>query len=153
MTNLFDKIQIQKYIYIVAWLLCFSTPLPYSNDRIGFLSAIIFLLWILEGNFEYKLYELRNNKLFILLLIFLGYNVLSLLWTDYLKVGIKTLNPYKYYLLSMPPLITSIPKEKVPRLIFSFILGTLLHATLACIVVFLDLKAPFTSKIYTPYAI
>lgn len=153
MTDLFDKIHIQKYIYVVVWLLCFSIPLRYQNGRIGFFSAIIFLLWILEGNFKYKFHTLKKNKLFILFLIFLGYNVLSLLWTDYLEVGIKTLDPYKYYLLYIPPIITSIPPKKVPSLIFAFILGLLIHSTLAYIVLFLDLKVPFTSKVYTPYAI
>ena len=153
MSAVFSNQRIQKYIHTAAWLFCFSLPFPFWNGRAAFFSVLIFLLWVCEGTLTHKLHRLIRDKLFILLLIFLGYNVLSLLWTDYLRVGIETLNPYKYFLLIIPPLVTSIPSNKVPGLIFAFILGVLIHAILAYAIVFFDITAPFASKIYTPYAI
>ena len=153
MTALIRKIQIQKYIFILTWLFCFSIPFRFWNGSVAFFSMLIFLFWILEGNLKDKLYLIGKNKVFIVLLIFLGFNGLSLLWTDYLKVGIRTLNPYKYYLLIMPPLITSIPKEKVPGLVFAVMLGISVHAALTYIILIFEITAPFSGKIYSPYAI
>lgn len=145
--------RIGQLIYAGAWLLCFSLPLPYWNGRVAFFSSVIFLLWFLEGNLSQKFSQLAHQKLFVLLLIFLGYNALSLLWTDNLRVGLETLKPYKYFLLVLPPLVTSIPQDKLPRLVLAFVLGTLFHAILAYGAIFFDLGDAFTSKIYTPYAI
>ena len=153
MAAIFNKTRIQQFIYASAWMLCFSIPLPYWSARVAFFSSILFVLWLIEGNLRDKLYHLRTQKLFVILMIFLGYNVLSLFWTDYFRIGLETLKPYKYYLLIIPPLITAIPKEKLPRLIFAFILGVLIHAAVAYIGIFFDITSILSKKIYDPYAI
>jgi O-antigen ligase len=153
MAAIFNKTRIQQFIYASAWMLCFSIPLPYWSARVVFFSSILFLLWLIEGDFRNKFYQLRAQKLFLILMVFLGYNILSLLWTDYFRVGLETLKPYKYYLLIIPPLITSIPKEKIPGLIFAFILGVLIHAAVAYIGMFFDITVVLSKKIYDPYAI
>jgi O-antigen ligase len=75
------------------------------------------------------------------------------MWTDYFRVGLETLKPYRYYLFIIPPLITSIPQDKVPDLIFAFIIGVLVHSALAYFGLFLNLTGPIAGKVYSPYAI
>ena len=153
MAEIFNRTRIQQFIYASAWMLCFSIPLPYWSSRVAFFSSVLFLLWLIEGNLRNKLYHLRTQKLFVILMVFLGYNVLSLLWTEYIRVGLETLKPYKYYLLIIPPLITSISREKISGLIFAFILGVLIHAAVAYIGMFFDITSILSKKIYDPYAI
>ena len=153
MTALIRTKRIEKKIYVTAWAFCFTLPLPIWNGQTAFFSMLLFLLWILEGNFKEKLRQLGHNKLLVLFFVFLGYNVLSLLWTEYFRIGIETLKPYKYYLLIIPPLLTSIPPKRVPDLIFAFVLGVLLYDALAYATIIFNIPASYAANIYTPYAI
>jgi len=153
MYMLMKKPDLQPYIYYVAWFLCFSIPLPYAEGRLGFLSGIIFLLWTFDGQLKNKLRQLYRCKPFALFVIILAYSTISLLWTDYVEVGLDTLRPYKYFLFIFPPLITSIPREKVKHLVFAFILGLLVHVFAAYLKYFLSFHGVVADKIYLPYSI
>lgn len=151
-TNFLHKLRsitLSDTIFIVAWLLAFSIPL--TNGKLIIPILLLFSLWIFEGKFVQKGHQLFDSKLFLLLLFFLSFSLLSLLWSDYTSIGIKSINPFNYYLLIIPVLFTSIPKEKVFYLIEAFVYGMLVHITFFF---FSDMigwtpKHPF----YIPYAI
>lgn len=153
MSGYLKDLPYRQYIYYVTWFLCFSIPIPYSNGRVGFLSSILFLLWLAEGELKRKFHTLFQNRLFLCLFAILAYSFLSLWWSKYTEVGLETLNPYKYYLLAIPPIVTSIDREKAIRLVFAFILGVTVHAVTAYGAIFFELPELVAEKIYRPYAI
>lgn len=148
-----EKLTYNKLIFYVAWLLCFSIPLPISSGRYGFLSALLFLLWLAEGKLRHKLQQLLNCRPFLLILAIVVYSLLSLLWSDSASSGLDRLSPYKYYLLLIPPLITSIPANKVKTLISGFVLGVVIHAVAAYLIYISGYSGTYADRIYTPYAI
>ena len=149
----FNKPTMQQIIFYLAWFLCFSIPLPYAQGRLGFLSGVLFLLWLFDGDLKKKLQQLFLIKPLIILVLILGLSMLSLLWTTYLRTGLESLSPYKYYLLVIPPLLTSIPKSHVKKLLLAFVLGMLIHAIAAYLKYLFHYTGPSTSRIYQPYAI
>lgn len=138
-------------IFMATWLLAFSIPL--TNGKLIIPILLLFSLWIFEGKFVQKGRQLFDSKLFLLLLFFLSFSLLSLLWSDYTSVGIKSINPFNYYLLIIPVVLTSIPKEKAFYLIEAFVYGMSVHIALFFLSNLIGWipKKPFYSP-YTMYA-
>jgi len=84
---------------------------------------VLFGLWLLEGNWEQKRKIIKKSKPAIFLILFLFFNILSLLWSDDIKEGIHNL---KYYFAITSIFVianTSLKKEYIKIIISSFLVS------------------------------
>jgi O-antigen ligase len=92
------------------------------------------MLWLYQGNLKKKLDILKNNIPFLFLFSFIGLLYLSLLWSDNIKDGLRWLNFFKYYILLIPVIITTIKKEQVRILLDIFVFGILIYSILSLLI-------------------
>jgi len=146
------KIPPSQTIYYLSWLLCFTLPLPIFNGKVGFLSLLLLIFWLAEGNLKNKFTTIINNKFYITLMLLIILSLLSLFWSKYASIGLSRLSPYKYFPVIIPILLTSISRENAKNLIFAFVLGMTLHAFLT-LFQFTDIVLSEKISIYKPYAV
>ena len=109
-----------QYIYI---LYAFSTPFMKQFNRP--VTILMLLIWILDGNFKNKLKIAFTNKTFLAFTVFIGYNYISLLWTDEFNQSLSYVNGYFPY-FAFVVIWTSIKKEFIPKILGGFIAGMFL---------------------------
>ncbi len=111
------------YGYILNTLfLVYAGLLPFSNafdTHTG--PYLIFLFWLLEGNFSKKLNQLRSNKSLIFLSLFFALSAISLLWSDNIHKGYKELEYYFAVTSLFLAVSISIKKEFVKAAIYIFL--------------------------------
>lgn len=117
-----------KLINITAIL--YALVLPLSRAGISLFTIVLVLLWIFEGNFSYKWSVIKNNRVIIALFTFIGFNFVSLLWTNEPTGSLEYIRRY-WYLLPMLVLLTSLKKTYIPQVLSAFISGMLISEILA----------------------
>jgi len=110
-----------KKIYFYATLV-FAFILPLSHAGISFFSILLPLIWIIEGGFKEKFKIIFSSKVFISLLLFLSYSILSILWSSDTKTALNILRLYGYF-LSMFVIATSLEKKYITKVISAFLAG------------------------------
>jgi O-antigen ligase len=103
-------------------IIAYAFLLPLSRAGIVFFSALLTLLWILEGNFGKKYLQLSESKLVKVLAIFLLFNLIGVLWSDYMLQSLEYIQKY-WYFLPILVIVTSIKAENISRTLSAFILG------------------------------
>ena len=154
--NFFKTITPNKTIFLLSWFLCFSVALPHTilPGKAGSISILLFILWLFEGNLKLKIQTLYSSKLFLSIAALILMLLLSLLWTDQLNIGIIRISAFKYYLLLIPVLITSISKENALKLIQAFVLGNILHAFLMILLSYgVIYNLPSKLNLFNPYSV
>lgn len=119
----FDKL----YFYIT---IIFAFTLPLSRAIISFSIIALPLIWIFEGQFKSKLKLIWEHKILQAILLFLGFNLISLLWTQDYNNAENTLRLYGYW-ISIFVLSTSIKKDDIQKIITFFLYGMLLSELIA----------------------
>lgn len=122
------SININKAINYVA--IGYAFILPVSRAGVSLATALLFILWLVEGNFKDKFQFLVKNKVIMALAAFLAFSALSLLWSSDYMTGLNILRKYWYFL---PILVfaTSIRKEYLFRIMSAFLLGMLISEILS----------------------
>ncbi len=117
-----------RYINIVAILYAFTLPL--SRASISLFTIVLILLWIFEADFKKKLKYLSSNTVIRWMGIFLLFNLLSLLWTDYFFEALEYIKKYWFF---SPVFIffTSLRKEYLPKVLSAFVLGMFVSEVIA----------------------
>lgn len=104
-----------------SWLLAgvfFSIPLTVAPAY--WLTALILVLWLVEGNYSKKLEVLAKEPLVWIFLAYYFVFVLSLLWTDDLEWGRRMISRQNFFLLF--PLYFSVARrEHYPRYVMMFL--------------------------------
>ena len=108
----------------------YAFVLPLSRAGISFFTALIILLWLLEGGYKNKLKMLLDNKVIIAMFIFFVFNFISLFWTDEILSTLEYIRRY-WYLLPILVLYTSIQKEFIPKILSAFIFGMFISEIIA----------------------
>ena len=122
------NIDYPKYLNSIAVVYAFVLPL--SRAGVSLFTALLVLLWILEGGFKKKLDLLVHNKVVIAIFVFILINFISLFWTDNLSESLSYIRRY-WYLLPILPMLTSIKKEYIPKILTAFILGMFISEIIA----------------------
>lgn len=151
----FKFVTLNKTIFYLSWFLCFSIALPHTilPGKAGLISFLLFILWLFEGNLKTKIQTLSESKLFLSVSGFILLLSLSMLWTEYATIGLVRLSAFKYYLLLIPVLITSISKQDAIKLIHAFVLGTIIHLFLMILFSYDIISLPAKLTLYSPYAV
>lgn len=137
-SKLFSSQLLFQYTVIA---LAFAVPLSIAGYTA--LSALLLILWIIEGNWQKKWKMIGAQSVFKVLGFFYLFLVLSLLWSNNLIQGFEHLR--KYYLLLLIPIIyTSLDRQRIPQ-IFSAFLSAMIISELLSYLIFFDLM-PFKYK-------
>ena len=110
--------------YLNYSLAAFAFFLPLSRSGISVLVVVIPLLWIVEGQMKYKWNLLKQNKLFISLFAYLGFILLSFLWTENYLRAINSIRNYGHLLL-IPVMMTSLRRQYLIWILRAFAAGML----------------------------
>lgn len=124
----FRELDFSQYINYIA--LAYAFILPLSRAGIGILTALLILFWILDGNFKQKFNLYKKNNVILALVFFLGFNILSLLWTDDVYEAVRVMKRY-WYLFPIFVLMFSIKKEYIFKILSAFILGMFVSEVIA----------------------
>jgi len=137
---LIDKIQ-ENYFISFIYLYIFVIPWHYFSWQQGLLSEILVVWWFIiakkQGYFN-KLRLLFSNLPLMLLSLFVIYNYLSFFWSDNTKVYLESIHTFKYYLILIPVLYTSLKKENI-LISFLILLSSLFLFALYSISIYLEL--------------
>ena len=122
------SININTAINYIAILYAFVLPISRSGVSLG--TALLFILWLIEGNFKDKFNFLIHNKVVLALTAFVVFSAISLLWSSDHAWGLNSLRKYWYFL---PILVfaTSIRKEYLFKIMSAFLLGMLISEILS----------------------
>ena len=113
-----------SYLLIV---LIFS--IPFSTSVSSVLSFLIFISWLLRGDFRNDWNQIKSNRLVIACFLFLGLHIIGLLWTSDLVHGLAVLKKQWKFLL-VPVFMLWARKEHIHCYI-----GSLVLAMTICVVI------------------
>ena len=116
--------------YINYMIMFYALILPLSRAGIVLMSTLLLLMWILEGNFKEKFRLLSRSKVIVALALFIGYNLISILWSDDAYMAFEYVKKY-WYFIPMLIIYTSIKKENINKTLSLFILGMLISEVIA----------------------
>ncbi|MCK5638186.1 MAG: O-antigen ligase family protein, partial [Flavobacteriaceae bacterium] len=102
--------------------MAYALILPLSRAGVVFFSALLTLLWILEGDFKKKYLLLSQSKIVKVLLAFILFNLFAVLWSEYMLQSLEYIQKY-WYFLPLFVIFTSIKKEYITKALSAFILG------------------------------
>jgi len=118
-----EKITINTSINYLFILYAFF--LPTSKAGVNFAEILIILLWIYDSNWKDKIIAYKTNFIILTFALFIGYNILSLLWADNLSFAIAYIEKYRHFLI-IPAIYTYINKKFIQAFLNSFLTGMLI---------------------------
>jgi O-antigen ligase len=84
----------------LGWLaIALAFSLPLYRPWVTLATSAILMLWLFGGSLGLRASRLRGHRLTIAVLVFLGLNISSLLWTSDFVDGLRYLTKYRYLLL------------------------------------------------------
>lgn len=113
----------ERIPYVNSWLLAalfFMIPIQVAPAYI--LSALMLLLWMIEGRFGEKLHAFRAEPLVWIFAAYYGVFLLSMLWTSDTAWGWRMVSRQNFFLL-FPLYFTVARREHVPRYLTAFLLS------------------------------
>lgn len=116
--------------YVNGLIVLYAFLLPLSRAGVVFFSFLLIIFWVLEGDFKRKYFLIAHCKVILALIVFILFNVISLLWTDYLFEAYDYIEKY-WYFSPLLVMFTSIKKEYIPKTLSAFILGMFISEVIA----------------------
>ncbi|QKF72663.1 O-antigen ligase family protein [Aliarcobacter faecis] len=111
---------------LILFILCFSFFVSFHPVVGKYLVNNMFYIWLISLNFKNIFFYLKNNKIFLFIIIFF-------LWITFTVIIIPTTNYYnydnfiKYFLLPILIIITTIKKEHIKYIISAFLAGMFIN--------------------------
>ena len=142
-----------RYINYLSVIYAFL--LPISRGGISILTALLFILWIFSEDFKNKIEFLKSNKTIIYLFAFIGFSLLSLLWSSNMSSGLYYIRKY-WYFLTIIVIASSVEKKYLHYMVSAFLSGMLISEIISYGVFFelwslknatVDFPNPFMSHI------
>jgi len=112
--------QEETHRYINYLIIAFAFAFPISKAAVNLLEFLIFLLWIYEGNWEYKRKLLFSSRFMLAFALFMIYILVSVLWASDPLYWATYVMKYHHYLL-LPVIYTSLEKKYIRYLFYAFI--------------------------------
>jgi O-antigen ligase len=127
------RLQANTLLNYLVVVLAFSTPL--YREWVSITAPLITLLWFFDGRVRDKLGVLRQHRLSVAVLLFVVFNLLSVLWSSELIEGLAYTFKYRYLLL-VPVLATSLRARFRDLALAAFLVGATLSLLLSYAVFF-----------------
>ncbi|MFC1524143.1 O-antigen ligase family protein [Thermodesulfobacteriota bacterium] len=100
----------------------FAISIPFDKDITKSIGIAMLVFWILEGNFKFKIEALSRSNVAIFFLLFIAYNYISILWSNYPLEAYFYASKYWYY-LPFVIIFTSIKKDFIKYALVFFLIG------------------------------
>ncbi len=126
-------IQANSLLNYLVVVLAFSIPL--YREWVSITAPLITLLWFFDGRVRDKLKVLRRHHLSVAVFLFVGFNLLSLLWSSQPIEGLDYISKYRYLFL-IPVLATSLRARFRDAALAAFLVGTTVSLMLSYAVFF-----------------
>ncbi len=120
--------RINLYLNVLVVVLMFSIPL--YRKWVSTAAVLVMLLWFIEGRLPEKLAVLRRHWLSLAVGGFIGFNLLSLLWSSDPAEGFDYIAKYYNFLL-LPILVTSLRSRFRGRAETAFLAGSALSVAVS----------------------
>ena len=142
-----------KYINYLSVIYAFL--LPVSRGGISILTALLFISWLFSEDFKSRVGFLKSDRTIFYILAFVGFSLLSLLWSENIPSGIYYIRKY-WYFLSIFVIAAVVEKRYLHYMISAFLSGMLLSEIISYGVFFelwsfknatVDFPNPFMSHI------
>ena len=128
LTELRQKINFEKTYYYL--LLAFAFTMPLSRAANSLFVALLILLLILQGHYKKHFDILKRSMFAVALFLFMGFTILSLLWTQNYEVGLHAKLLYLYW-IAIFAIALNVKKEQIPPIISAFIFGMVISEILS----------------------
>ncbi len=111
---------INRYInyLLVGYALC----IPISKAGTNLFEILIFLLWIYQGNWKYKLEQYKLNPLIITFAVFISFSLISILWASSISFALDYIAKYRHFLM-IPIIYTSLDTKFINHIFSAFLLS------------------------------
>lgn len=119
---------------MIGWLtvvLAFSLPL--YRPWVTLAATLVMLLWIFGGNLKSEVRRLRNHRLTLAIVVFVAFNLLSLVWSSDPAAGLRYVAKYRYLLL-VPMVATAVSALFRKRAAAAFQIGAIASVALSAAV-------------------
>lgn len=117
-----------SYLVIV-----FAFCLPLSTAATSILGAFLIVLWIIEGSFKNKIKIILDNKIALILIVYILVHFIGLLWTEDFDSGFHVISK-QWKLALMPILLTIVKKEHIKSYCYAFIIAMAISVSLSYLV-------------------
>ena len=115
-----SRIDYTKYInyFLIGYAFC----IPISKAGVNFFEFLMFLFWILEGNWKEKLSQIKSNLLSISIIALIIISIISLPNASSIEFGIKYILKYRHFLIILI-ILTSLKREYIKIVISAYLSG------------------------------
>jgi O-antigen ligase len=115
-TNQIDRIY--QYLFIGS---IFLLPLTVLGNNIFIWATVI--IWLFSGDYQNKLYEIKNNKVAIASISFFSIHIIAMLWTENLGWGFEMTRKMLPFLFVLPIFLTIAQKQNINYYLYSFLIA------------------------------
>ena len=128
MREIIHKINFEKTYYYT--LILFAFLLPLSRAANSFFIIFLIILLLLQGEYKKHFTVLKTSTFVKAIAGFIGFMMLSLLWTENIQLG---LDPKMLYIewIAIFAIALNIQKKQIPTIISAFILGMIISEILS----------------------
>lgn len=127
------RLRANLYLNYLVVVLAFSIPL--YREWVSITVPIIMILWLFDGRLRDKLQVIRCHTLSVAVLLFFGFNLLSVLWSTEYVEGFIYVDKYRYLWL-IPVIATALRQPFRRRALAAFLIGTSVSLVLSYAVFF-----------------
>lgn len=138
----FNKISYFSDKILIICIFCFSFFVSFNPSIGKTLINNMFYLWLLSLNFKHIVYYIKNNKVFLWIIILFAWISFTVLITDSTNYYNYD-NFIKYFLLPILIIVTTIKKEYIKYIISVFILGLFINELISYGIYFGFIKSSF----------
>jgi O-antigen ligase len=117
----FQTIDYNRWLNLSFIGLAFSIPI--SKALTSIFTAILILLWLMQGDLKNKFKIVLHDKLSVAILILIGFSILSLFWTSDLAYAIKFIRVKYWYFLPIIIMLTSFQVRYTKYVLDAFLLS------------------------------
>jgi len=103
-----SKIDLINSYLVIVFIFC----LPVSTAATSILGVLIMFLWMIEGNFKNKAKIIFENRVALMIILYIMMHFIGLLWTEDFDSGFTVIRK-QWKLVLMPVLLTIVKKEHI----------------------------------------
>ncbi len=116
--------------YMNYMIIGYAFVLPMSKAGVVFFEILLISMWIFEGNFKYKIQEIKKSKTILILASFILFSFISFFWSSDTSFALLYIKKYWHFLV-IPAIYTSINSKYIKHIFAAFLLGVLATQTLS----------------------
>jgi len=117
------KDRIDLWINYLIVILGFTLPISVAANNV--VLGLIFILWLVAGNYRERWEIIRRNRAAVAILLFFSFQIIALLYSSDFKEGLKILGKERLLLL-MPLILSVVRREFIPRAFSAFLFSMFL---------------------------